>query len=202
MKRMLSLILLLAVLLSACNGAGKTETPAAAGLPADAAALAAERGLTPDNIYAALKTYMPSGQTDPYIMFSSGGQSGQVLVIGVPSMRILKMIGVFTPESWQGYGFGGSSMDVLAGGNVDGNPVLWGDTHHPALSETGGEYDGGFLFIPVVGGNDTRKGSQSVQFQAGVKVVPSWWQISWMALRPEAAARVTVPPGSTHWPAM
>ena len=25
--------------------------------------------------------------------------------------------------------------------------MLWGDTHHPALSETAGDYDGQFLFI-------------------------------------------------------
>jgi nitrous-oxide reductase len=30
---------------------------------------------------------------------------------------------------------------------VDGKEVLWGDTHHPAFSETAGEYDGGFAFI-------------------------------------------------------
>ncbi|NUM49022.1 MAG: Sec-dependent nitrous-oxide reductase, partial [Anaerolineales bacterium] len=122
--------------------------PTAEGLPTDAAALAAERGLTPDDVYAALSTYMPSGKLDPYLMFSSGGQSGQVLVIGVPSMRILKMIAVFTPESWQGYGFGGSSNEVLAGGYMpDGSELTWGDTHHPNLSETNGEYDGQFLFI-------------------------------------------------------
>lgn len=148
MKRVLTLIFVCALFLTACGGAGKsTPTPAAEGLPADAAAVAAERGLTPNDIYAALKTYMPTGQTDPYIMFSSGGQSGQVLVIGVPSMRILKVLAVFTPESWQGYGFGGSSNKVLDGGNVNGNEVRWGDTHHPALSETAGEYDGQFLFI-------------------------------------------------------
>ena len=28
-----------------------------------------------------------------------------------------------------------------------GNDILWGDTHHPALSETDGDYDGEFLFI-------------------------------------------------------
>ncbi len=146
MKRLWYLFILFSVLLASCGGAA-TETPASSGLPVEAAAVAAERNLTPADIYAALKTYMPSGQVDPYIMFSSGGQSGQVLVIGVPSMRILKVIAVFTPESWQGYGFGGSSMEVLTGGNVNGEPVLWGDTHHPALSETNGEYDGGFLFI-------------------------------------------------------
>ena len=146
MKRIFFWFVLLSILLSACGG-GTAETPAAVGLPEDAAALAAERGLTPNDVYAALKTYMPSGQTDPYLMFASGGQSGQLLVVGVPSMRILKMIAVFTPEPWQGFGFGGSSMEVLEGGNVEGNPVLWGDTHHPSISETNGEYDGQFLFI-------------------------------------------------------
>ncbi|MCL4506189.1 MAG: Sec-dependent nitrous-oxide reductase [Chloroflexi bacterium] len=116
-------------------------------LPSDAAAVAQERGLTPDDIYAAVKTYTPSGKTDPFIMIASGGQSGQVLVIGVPSMRILKVIGVFTPESWQGYGFGGSGNKILAEGKINGKDVLWGDTHHPALSETDASYDGQFAFI-------------------------------------------------------
>jgi nitrous-oxide reductase len=148
MKRVLTILFLFSVLLAACSGGGKTEaTQAPAGLPADAAAVAAERGLTPDDIYAAVKTYMPSGQTDPYIMIASGGQSGQVLVIGMPSMRILKVIGVFTPESWQGYGFGGSSDAVLAQGYLEDQELRWGDTHHPAISETAGEYDGEFAFI-------------------------------------------------------
>lgn len=116
-------------------------------LPADVSQIAAERNLSPDDMYAAMKTFMPSGQLDPYIMFSSGGQGGQVLVIGVPSMRILKLIGVFTPEPWQGYGFGGSGDEILKGGDVNGKEVRWGDTHHPGLSETNGEYDGQFLFI-------------------------------------------------------
>ena len=147
MKKMLILLVLLSALLTACGGK-PAATPAASGLPADAAALAAERGLTSDDVYAALKTYIPSGKTDPYIMFSSGGQSGQVVVIGVPSMRILKVLAVFTPEPWQGYGFGGTTNETLKGGFMpDGSPLLWGDTHHPNLSETKGEYDGQFLFI-------------------------------------------------------
>jgi nitrous-oxide reductase len=124
--------------------AAQVDTP---GLAADASALAAERGLTADDVYAALKTYMPTGQHDPYIMLASGGQSGQVLVIGVPSMRILKVIGVFTPEPWQGYGYGGHGDQILEAGYVDDKPILWGDTHHPSLSETEGEYDGQYLFI-------------------------------------------------------
>lgn len=148
MKRVLPIVLVLAIVLAACGKAAPTPTDSTTGLPADAAAVAAERGLTQADIYAALKTYMPSGQTDPYIMFSSGGQSGQVYVIGVPSMRILKEIAVFTPQSWQGYGYGGSGDEILKGGYMpDGSEITWGDTHHPNLSETNGEYDGQFLFI-------------------------------------------------------
>jgi len=143
----LAAVLTLVAILAACAQPAPAPAPAAEGVPADAAAVIAERGLTADDVYAAVKTFMPTGQLDPYIMFSSGGQSGQVLVIGVPSMRILKVLAVFTPEPWQGYGFGGSSNEVIEGGYVDGNEIKWGDTHHPNLSETNGDYDGQFLFI-------------------------------------------------------
>ena len=105
------------------------------------------RGLSQQDLLAASKTYVPTGKRDDFIAFSSGGQSGQVIVYGIPSMRILKYIGVFTPEPWQGYGFDESSKKVLAGGRIDGKDITWGDTHHPAISETNGKYDGQFLFI-------------------------------------------------------
>ncbi len=105
------------------------------------------RGLTQKDLLAAAKTYTPTGGRDEYIVFSSGGQSGQVIVYGVPSMRILKYIGVFTPEPWQGYGFDDESKAVLAQGRIDGKDIVYGDTHHPALSETNGEYNGRWLFI-------------------------------------------------------
>ena len=107
-----------------------------------------ERGFSEDDVRAALLTYKPSGEHDDYVIFSSGGHSGQVHVIGVPSMRLLKTIGVFTPEPWQGWGYGNVHTDsVLAQGDIDGRQVLWADTHHPALSETEGDYDGEFVFI-------------------------------------------------------
>ncbi|MEW6434774.1 MAG: Sec-dependent nitrous-oxide reductase [Myxococcota bacterium] len=105
------------------------------------------RGLTQQDLLAAAKTYVPTGKRDEFIAFSSGGQSGQVIVYGIPSMRILKYIGVFTPEPWQGYGFDEESKAVLKGGAIRGKEVAWGDSHHPAVSETNGEYDGQFLFI-------------------------------------------------------
>jgi nitrous-oxide reductase len=81
-------------------------------------------------------------------MFASGGHSGQVFAIGIPSMRLLKSIAVFTPEAWQGYGIGGlQTEEVLESGYFNDQQIRWGDTHHPALSETGGDYDGEFLFI-------------------------------------------------------
>ncbi|HEU5481216.1 MAG TPA: hypothetical protein VFU90_15330, partial [Candidatus Tumulicola sp.] len=110
--------------------------------------LMAARKLTEKDVTAALKTYVPPGKHDEYYLFFSGGHSGQVIVAGVPSMRILKVIGVFTPEPWQGYGTGGLGENaVLAGGTQNGRALRWGDAHHPALSETKGDYDGQFLFV-------------------------------------------------------
>ncbi|MDQ7024045.1 MAG: Sec-dependent nitrous-oxide reductase [Anaerolineae bacterium] len=115
-----------------------------------------ERGFTDEDVYAALSTYNPSGVYDEFVMFASGGHSGQVFAIGLPSMNVLRTIAVFTPEPWQGYGFG-AGEEVLDGGNMDGQEVRWGDTHHPALSETGGQYDGQYLFI-----NDKANGRVAV----------------------------------------
>jgi nitrous-oxide reductase len=105
------------------------------------------RNLTQKDLLNAAKTYTPTGGRDEFIVFSSGGQSGQVIVYGVPSMRILKYIAVFTPEPWQGYGYDEESKAILDQGKVDGRPIHWGDTHHPAITETNGEVDGQYLFI-------------------------------------------------------
>ena len=105
------------------------------------------RGLSEVDVVRAAKTYNPSGVKDEFVVFSSAGQAGQVIVYGVPSMRILKYIGVFTPEPWQGYGFDEESKKVLRQGNVRGREINWGDTHHPALSEKDGKYDGKWLAI-------------------------------------------------------
>lgn len=109
--------------------------------------IAKERDLTEQDVIAALKTYTPTGKKDEYYMIASGGHSGQMIVIGVPSMRILKYVGVFAPEPWQGYGFDNETKALLKTGSRDGRSINWGDTHHPALSETGGDYDGEFVFI-------------------------------------------------------
>lgn len=129
-----------------CSKTETTRTHTTTSSPALAQMMKA-RNLSEADVKAALATYTPTGRHDDYVVFASGGHSGQIVVIGVPSMRILKYIGVFTPEPWQGYGFDESSKAVLAEGKKGGKDLTWGDTHHPALSETNGDYDGQFLFI-------------------------------------------------------
>jgi nitrous-oxide reductase len=147
---------LIAVACTSSDDSGDSDTTAAAAsggqaAPGDVNAAREAVGLQPltdDQVNAALKTYLPSGEIDPYIMFASGGHAGQIFVIGMPSMRLLKTIAVFTPEPWQGWGYGNRATDeVLAEGSVDGQQLNWADTHHPALSETDGDYDGQFVFI-------------------------------------------------------
>ncbi len=93
------------------------------------------RGLSEADVTAALKTYTPTGKHDEYYLFASGGHSGKVIVIGVPTMRILKYIGVFTPEPWQGYGFDDQTEErARRRARATGKTLTWGDTHHPALS--------------------------------------------------------------------
>lgn len=135
-------------LLSSCTLPGTAQpTPATSGLQGSAQEIIAARKLSPEDVTAALTTFQPSGKFDDYFMFASSGHAGQVYVIGVPSMRVLKTIAVFTPESWQGYGYSSDTIGILEGGYVNGKPITWGDTHHPALSETNAEYDGQFVFI-------------------------------------------------------
>ena len=129
----------------ACSPGNELSAPAGGG--EDVATLMKTRSLSEADVAAALKTYTPTGVHDPYYTFASGGHGGQVLVIGVPSMRILKVIAVFTPEPWQGYGYGDQTNAVLAQGDLPGQELRWADTHHPALSETAGDYDGKYLFI-------------------------------------------------------
>ncbi len=113
--------------------------------------VAESRGLTGEQAEAALKTFVPPGSHDEYYLIASGGHSGQVLVYGIPSMRLLKVIPVFTPDAWQGYGYGtDQGLKVLEEGtdpDKSAYPLRWGDTHHPALSETEGDYDGRWLYI-------------------------------------------------------
>src|SRR5262245_66067836 len=88
----------------------------------------ARKASVSDAAAAAMKVYVAPGDLDEYYMFASGGHSGQVYVYGVPSMRHISTIPVFTPYPATGYGFDDETKAMLGG-------LTWGDVHHPSLSE-------------------------------------------------------------------
>ena len=79
-------------------------------------------GAGSDVTEAALATYVAPGDLDEYYLFYSGGHSGQIFVSGIPSMRHIATIPVFTPYPGTGYGFDDESREMLGG-------YIWGDSH-------------------------------------------------------------------------
>ncbi|MFB6099628.1 MAG: TAT-dependent nitrous-oxide reductase [Salinibacter sp.] len=94
---------------------------------------------------------VPPGEHDEYYGFWSGGHSGEVRVVGIPSMRILMRIPMFQKEGARGHGHDKKTRSILREGRSEdstGEVVQeWGDCHHPILSESGGDYDGKYLWI-------------------------------------------------------
>ncbi|HET9062679.1 MAG TPA: TAT-dependent nitrous-oxide reductase, partial [Candidatus Binatia bacterium] len=80
------------------------------------------------------------GELDEYYGMWSGGQSGEVRVIGVPSLRELKRIPVFNIEPGSGWGIDNDSKAMLGGLHV-------GDTHHMHGSYENGTYDGRYFWV-------------------------------------------------------
>lgn len=85
------------------------------------------------------------GEYDEYYGFWSAGQSGEVRILGVPSMRELKRIAVFNYDC-AGWGVTNYSKRLMGKYTV-------GDTHHFHLSYNNGTYDGKYAFV-----NDKSKG--------------------------------------------
>jgi nitrous-oxide reductase len=108
------------------------------------------RGLSPDEAAAALKVFVPPGRHDEFVMVTSGGHRGTVMLYGIPSMRLLKEIPVYSSDSWQGWAQGEKeSGEMLKAGSFGGGlPTLtWGDLHHPQVSLTNGKYDGEWIAV-------------------------------------------------------
>ena len=80
------------------------------------------------------------GELDDYYVLSSGGQSGDVRVMGLPSMRILKRIAVWNIDPGSGWGITNESKPLL-------NGMYVGDTHHVQGSYVDGTYDGKWAFV-------------------------------------------------------
>jgi nitrous-oxide reductase len=87
-----------------------------------------------------LSPHIAPGELDSYYGFWSGGQSGEVRIMGLPSMRLLKRIPVFNFDCTYGHGVTNYSKKLLNGKKT-------GDTHHFHLSYKDGWYDGKYGFV-------------------------------------------------------
>ncbi len=105
------------------------------------------RGLNSEDVLAAAKTYTPDHISDEYVALNSGGQEGNMPTYLVPSMRMVKYTPTATRQPYIGYGYSAETRKLMENGFIDGEEILWGDTHHPGFSETDGDYNGKWAVI-------------------------------------------------------
>ena len=125
----------LSVGLSSCKQEA-APTAAAPATPAPAAHAADELNLHP-----------APGQLDTYYGVWSGGHSGEVRVLGLPSGREIKRVPTFNIDCMSGWGITNESKAII-GTKADGSlKYKTGDTHHVHGSYTDGTYDGKYFWV-------------------------------------------------------
>ncbi|WP_431323523.1 TAT-dependent nitrous-oxide reductase [Rhizobium sp. YTU87027] len=134
---------------------GTTAFAAAAGAAGVGGALTLSGAMATAAQAEGLDYEVKPGELDEYYVFVSGGQSGEIRVVGLPSMRELMRIPVYNRCSATGWGLTNESRKVLTEGLLPqtreflatrGGVYQNGDLHHPHPSFTDGTYDGRYLF--------------------------------------------------------
>lgn len=97
----------------------------------------------------ASQVYVQPGDHDEFYAFLSGGFSGQLSIVGLPSGRLLKVIPVFSQYPENGYGYSEETKPML---ETSFGFIPWDDLHHTALSHTDSKADGRWIFV---NGNNT-----------------------------------------------
>jgi len=102
-----------------------------------------------DMASAAQAVYVAPGTYDEFYAFMSGGFSGNLTVMGLPSGRLFKTVPVFSQYPENGWGYAEETKAML---QTSHGFLPWDDAHHPELSMTDGVPDGRWIFI---NGNNT-----------------------------------------------
>ena len=133
--------------LAASKENSTTTGNAAAPAPASAAPAASVAAPAAANVGGAGSAEVKPGQLDTHYGIWSGGHTGDVRILGIPSGRELHRIPCVCPDPMVGWGQTNESKAVM-GTKPDGTlRYTTGDTHHVHASYKDGIYDGKYAWV-------------------------------------------------------
>jgi nitrous-oxide reductase len=118
-----------------------TEKPAESAAPAPAAPAPSGGAHAPSGVH------LKPGELDSYYGLWSGGHTGDMRVLGLPSGREIHRIPVFNPDALVGWGITNESKKIM--GTKPNGELRYtvADTHHTHASYKDGNYDGRYAWV-------------------------------------------------------